>query len=91
MSPRSFNNRQTGARKFEAHPEEVDRDRIGLEAAGNRPSHLMRDVDETIEKTRQSDSVDQKPKLRRARRPKGHSDLTAKPSIGSRRPAKPQS
>lgn len=61
MNSRNFNNRQTGARKFEAHPEEVDRDRVGLEAAENRPSRLMQDVAETMEKTRQSDAVDQRP------------------------------
>lgn len=62
MAAGTFNNRQTGARKFEAHPEEVDRDRVGLGAAENRPSQLMRDVDETVDKTRQSDAVDQKPR-----------------------------
>ena len=63
-----INNRLTGARKFEPHPEEVDRDRVDLEAAGNRPSRLMRDVDETIEKTRQSDAVDQPPAKKDANR-----------------------
>ena len=80
MTSGSFNNRQTGARKFEAHPEEVDRDKVGLEAAENRPSHLMRDVGETIDKTRQSDAVDQRPAPRLARRPKAGSDRNARPS-----------
>ena len=61
MAAGNENNRETGARKLPRHPEEVDRDKVGLEAAENRRSGLTRPVDETLEKTRQSDAVDQRP------------------------------
>jgi len=61
MVANNRNNRQTGARKFEAHPEEVDRDRVGIGAAENRRSGLMREVDETMEGTLESDALDQRP------------------------------
>jgi hypothetical protein len=74
MGADNRNNRQTGARKFEAHPEEVDRDRVGLKAAENRRSGLMRNVDETIDKTLQSDAVDQRPMQDRKPERRGRSE-----------------
>jgi hypothetical protein len=57
--PDDENNRETGGRIPVARPGEVDRDKAGLEQAENRRSGLRQPADETMEKTRQSDSVDQ--------------------------------
>ena len=59
----SENNRETGARKLQYGPDETDRDREHIDAAGNKPPRggqgLSRKADETEEKTRQSEGVQQ--------------------------------
>ena len=57
--PDDENHRETGGRIPIARPSESDRDKAGLERAKNRSSGLRQPADETMEKTRQSDSVDQ--------------------------------
>jgi hypothetical protein len=53
-----FNDRETGARNFQPMPGEIDRDRIGAIEQVQEPRHkqgLRQPVNETFEKTRQSD------------------------------------
>ncbi len=54
------NDRETGARKFPLHPDATDTDRENIDAAENKPppksQGLSQDIDETIDKTRQSDA-----------------------------------
>jgi hypothetical protein len=53
------NDRETGARKFPLHPDATDTDRENIDAAENKPppksQGLSQEIDETIDKTRQSD------------------------------------
>ena len=49
--------RETGARKLEARPDEVDRDKENLEAAGNRSHGLAQDQNPDV--LRQSNGVRQ--------------------------------
>jgi hypothetical protein len=53
------NDRETGARKFPLRPDATDKDRENIDAAENKPppdsQGLLQDIDETIDKTRQSD------------------------------------
>jgi hypothetical protein len=72
-SQRSEDRYETGARKLESRPDEVDRDKVGLDAAGNRSHGLMQRPDEVPEQTRQSDAGP-----RHAKVAKG----TARPSNG---------
>jgi hypothetical protein len=59
------NRRETGARKLQSAPDETDRDREGIEAAENkRPADglgLSQDINETNDKTRQSEGTRQPP------------------------------
>ena len=57
--PKDDNDRETGGRIPVARPGEIDRDKAGLDKAKNSPSGLRQSEDETMDKTRQSDSVDQ--------------------------------
>jgi hypothetical protein len=53
------NDRETGARKFPLRPDATDTDRENIDAAENKPppssQGLSQDIDETIDKTHQSD------------------------------------
>ena len=59
----SENNRETGARKLQYRPDETDRDREDIDAACNKPPRggqgLSQKADETEEKARQSEGVQQ--------------------------------
>ncbi|MDQ2633448.1 MAG: hypothetical protein M3Y43_11145 [Pseudomonadota bacterium] len=61
------NHRETGARKLQSAPLETDRDREGIEAAENKPpadgQGLSQNIDETNEKTRQSEGTGQPPAI----------------------------
>ena len=53
-----INDRETGARKFPAFPNETDRDKEGLEAAENEGSGLSEPMTDVPEKVRKSDGRD---------------------------------
>ena len=53
-----INDRETGARKFPAFPNETDRDKEGLEAAENEGSGLSEPMSDIPEKVRKSDGRD---------------------------------
>ncbi len=59
------NHRETGARELRSAPSETDRDREGIEAAENeRPADgqgLSQNINETNDKTRQSEGTGQPP------------------------------
>ncbi|MGE0500874.1 MAG: hypothetical protein AB7I79_04345 [Rhizobiaceae bacterium] len=64
-----MNKRETGARKLQAHDDEEDRDRAGLDAADNRKGGLMQS--ESPDTLRQSEGVQRDPAATRG-------DTTAK-------------
>ena len=59
------NRRETGARELQSAPAETDRDREGIEAAENKPpadrQGLSQNMDETNDKTRQSEGTGRPP------------------------------
>ena len=61
MSKTPENQRESGARKLSSRPDAADTDRVGMDKAKNRPPKhgegLSQAVDETNEKTRQSDGT----------------------------------